>query len=182
MSMVTAAVMSTDRSDSRLPHILEQLAPLRPVVVKDRGNPWMTSRAAWSSAGPQATHHLVVQDDVRITPALASTVVELAAAYPDGAFAFYAQWDTNCAYRVRMAAFGGDPLVQASSRDWVPAQGLLLPREVFAAIAELPDDADRDDDEVLAALLYRSALARPVGITVPNATTIAVPVPRPADP
>lgn len=165
---MTAAVMSSDRVDSRLPHILDRLRRFDPVVVRDRGTPWRTARAAWSAIGPAASHHLVVQDDIRIAPALPDAATQLARAHPGAAFAFYAQWDTNCSYRVRMAALGGDRLVDASGRDWVPAQALLLPRQLCAAIAALPEDADRDDDEVLAALLYRSELAGRTGIAVPN--------------
>lgn len=168
MPVVTAAVMATRRPDSRLPHILDRLRPLNPQVIHDRGNPWKTARAAWGAVAPRATHHLVVQDDIRIAPGLPDAVVSLATSLPEVGFAFYAQWDTNCAYRVRMAAFGGDHLVEASARDWVPAQALLLPRHLCEAIAAMPEDADRDDDEVLAALLYRSELRCPVAISVPN--------------
>jgi hypothetical protein len=168
MSVVTAAVMTTERPDSRLPHILDRLRALAPAVVRDEGNPWKTARAAWAAAGPDATHHLVVQDDVRIAAVLPAAIAGLTRSFPDAAFAFYAQGDTNCGFRVRMGAFGGDRLVEASGRDWIPAQALLLPRHLCDALASMPADADRDDDEVLAALLFRSRLRCRVGIAVPN--------------
>lgn len=168
MGRVTAAVMSNDRPDSRLPHILDRLGPLDPVVVRDRGNPWRTAREAWLAAGPEASHHLVVQNDIRISAALPAAVEQLAAALPDAAIAFYCQWDTNSSYRVRMGTFGGDTIVQASAREWVPAQALLLPRRVCEAAAHIAEDVNHADDEVLAELLYLSADGCPVGITVPN--------------
>src|SRR5947209_11655393 len=117
MSHVTAAVMTCDRADNRLPHIIDRLRPLRPALIRDHGNPWKTARAAWSAAGPGATHHLVVQDDVRISRLLPDAVQRLADAHPDLGVAFYAPWNTNCGYRVRMAALGGECLVEASARD-----------------------------------------------------------------
>ena len=168
MGTVSAAVMTTERADSRLPHVLDRLRSLDPLVISDRGNPWMTARAAWSAARPGVSHHLVVQDDVRIAPALASAVRDLAAGFPDKAFAFYAQWDTNSSYRVRMAAFGADPAVQASAREWVPAQALLLPKRVCDLVRAVPEDFSPDDDEVLAMVLYYSEPGCEVGITVPN--------------
>lgn len=165
---VSAAVMSNGRVDGALPHILERLAPLRPTVVSNRGNPWRTARAAWAAIAPDATHHLVVQDDVRIAAHLPETLRRLATRYPDTGFACYAQWDTNCAYRVRMAALGGDRVVEASARDWVPSQGLLLPRRACEDVAGLADDLDSDDDEVLAARLYESGHRCRIAITVPN--------------
>ncbi|MCM0640389.1 hypothetical protein [Cellulomonas wangsupingiae] len=165
---VSAAVMDNDRLDTRLPHILERLAPLDPVVVADRGDPWRTSREAWSSIAPDATHHLVVQNDVRLAPDLLDAIAVLMAAHPDAGFAFYAQWDTNCAFRVRMGALGGDAVVEASARDWVPAQGLLLPRSACETLAGLPPDADRDDDEVLARVLFYAVEPVRLGLSVPN--------------
>jgi hypothetical protein len=168
MTNVSAAVMTVERPDSRLPHVLDRLRSLDPVIVENRGNPWKTARAAWGAARPGATHHLVVQDDIRIARGLGDAVRELAAGFPDRAFAFYAQWDTNSSYRVRMAAFGGDSIVQASAREWVPAQALLLPRRVCDAVCTMPDDLSRHDDEVLATVLYGAEFGCDVGISVPN--------------
>lgn len=168
VNRVSAAVMTRERADSRLPHVLDRLRSLDPLVIRDRGNPWKTARAAWGAARPGVTHHLVVQDDIRIAPALADVVRDLALRFPDRGFAFYAQWDTNSSYRVRMAAFGAEPMVQASAREWVPAQALLLPKRVCDLVYAMPEDHSRDDDEVLATVLYHREPGCDVGITVPN--------------
>jgi hypothetical protein len=164
---VSAAIMAKERIDSRVPHLLAELEALSPRVVEDRGTPWLTAKAAWRAMPSHATHHLVVQDDVRLAGGFVSTVRGLVPSHPTSPIAFYANANSTNGFRVRMTAFMGGGLVRAAAREWVPSLALLLPRSVVDELLAVADLAEGDDDEVLADL-FQSEDRDPLLITVPN--------------
>jgi hypothetical protein len=126
-----------------------------------------TARLAWRQAGPDATHHLVVQDDVRVRPGFVDRVAEAVARFPGHALAFFAEWGSATATAVRVAALRGEgwaPVVD----HYVPTQALVLPvavaREVDGFLAGLAPDTP--DDHALRDLLGRRGV--PCLVSVPN--------------
>lgn len=126
-----------------------------------------TARVAWQHVAADATHHLVVQDDVQVRPNFLTRVAEAAADHPQHALAFFAEWGSATANAVRLAALRGAgwaPVVD----HYVPTQALVLPavvaREVDGFLAGLAPDTP--DDIALRDLLLRRGI--PAVVTVPN--------------
>lgn len=63
-----------------------------------------TALVAWSAAAPEASHHLVVQDDVDAPAELLEIVTGAAARFPDEALVFYTNWHARNGAAARLAA------------------------------------------------------------------------------
>ncbi|MFF7610109.1 hypothetical protein [Streptomyces parvulus] len=106
-----------------------------------------TARLAWRSVAPDATHHLVLQDDAVLRPDFADTVAALAAARPRDSVSLFTEWGSRTANAVRAAALLGHawaPVVD----DYLPSVALVLPAalaggfEEYAAAKAAPDATD----------------------------------------
>lgn len=89
-----------------------------------------SANVAWNTVAPDdATHHLVLQDDVRLAEGFFEYVERVAAAVPDEAVAFYTGWDGRNGGVVRLAALSGAEWAYAIE-EHVPCLALMLPAEV----------------------------------------------------
>jgi hypothetical protein len=184
---LSAAIMHHPARAWLIPPLLRACAPLEPVVVPDpdpTGLPraLRTSREAWSAAAPDATHHLVLQDDVRPVPGFAAYVEALVRARPDAAIALCVNWDSphNSAL-VRRAALAGSAWARLSPFEWVPTLGLILPidraRELAALLRTLtPETFWADDDEAVANYCnrYRVPVYAPIPHLLDHGTAASV--------
>ncbi|MFJ5050463.1 hypothetical protein [Streptomyces sp. NPDC088719] len=169
---VSAAVMTHPRR-ARLAEGLARRTGI-PCVVADpepagRPNALRTSAEAWSRTTDDATHHLVVQDDIEPSAALLSTAHKAAARFPGRAIAFYTNWDCRNASAVRLAALAGAGWVSAIDGEYTPTLALLLPgrhARGFARYARRLVPTHTDDDEVMTE--YLAAREVPVLLSVPN--------------
>jgi hypothetical protein len=115
-----------------------------------RPSPLRTARIAWSSAREEATHHLVLQDDVVLAAGFARHLTELVARWPDHALALYVNWNSPYnSYRVRCAAVAGRSWAPMAPWEWIPTLGLVLParhaRDLAAYLRTLPITCTKDD-------------------------------------
>jgi hypothetical protein len=184
---LSAAIMHHPARTGLIPPLLSACAPLEPVVVLDpdpTGLPraLRTSRESWSAAAPDATHHLVLQDDVRPVPGFAAYVEALVRARPDAAIALCVNWDSphNSAL-VRRAALAGSAWARLSPFEWVPTLGLILPiyraRELAALLRTLtPETFWADDDEAVANYCnrYRVPVYAPIPHLLDHGTAASV--------
>jgi hypothetical protein len=170
---LSGAVMAHP-SRARAAHRLRAgLGALAPELVFDpdpSGPPssLRTARRAWSAAAPDATHHLVLQDDVAPCPGFADQVAAAARARPDDALAFFTEWGSRTAHMVRIAALTGAAWARAVD-EYLPAPALLLPARVargFDEYAAAKADPDTPDDVVLDAYLRELGVA--CYVSVPN--------------
>lgn len=155
--------------------LLSSCARLDPRVVLDPrpddfASPLRTAKVAWAAVSEDATHHMVLQDDIRLADGFSAQLLALLARHPDRALTLYTSWHTpQNSYLVRLAAVLGAPLAPLSAREWTPTLGLVLPaaraRQLAAFLAEFPDEA-RDDDWLVLTFLRR--LGSPVLATVPH--------------
>jgi hypothetical protein len=97
-----------------------------------------TALAAWRSIDPEATHHLVVQDDMILSAGLFERAQRAAAAMPDAALSFFALWDSRNGGAVRLGALAGARWVAAGS-EYTPSAILLLPRAVAAGFVDFAE-------------------------------------------
>jgi len=119
-------------------------------VLTGKGDNRVIQSGLRAAAGDDATHHLVLQDDVELAPGFASQVGRLVARWPDQAIALYVNWNSPYnSYRVRCAAMAGRPWAPLAPWEWIPTLGLVLParhaRGVAAYMRTLPDSYKSDD-------------------------------------
>ncbi|MET3977279.1 hypothetical protein [Cellulosimicrobium sp. 4261] len=155
--------------------LVRACAPLDVRVVEDPDpdgppSPLRTAKRAWAAVAPDATHHLVLQDDVTPVAGFAALVRRAVRARPRHAVALYSNWNSpRNAYLVRAAAAAGQAWAPLGHDEWVPTLGLVLPadgaRRLAAHLATLPDDA-RDDDEAVVTFCAREGY--PVVATLPH--------------
>jgi hypothetical protein len=158
-----------------IPSLLDACGPLAARVVEDPDptgfpSPLRTAKRAWAASLPGATHHLVLQDDVRPSAHFAQQLTAAIRARPDDAIALYVHWHSPLnAYLTRLAAVSGSAWAALSYREWVPTLGLVLPAAEADGLAEwlagYPDEV-RDDDELV--VEYCAARGLRVLATVPN--------------
>lgn len=86
-----------------------------------------TALVAWSAAAPEASHHLVVQDDVDAPAELLEIVTGAAARFPDEALVFYTNWHARNGAAARLAALAGASWVRAVPDEFTPSLAVCLP-------------------------------------------------------
>jgi hypothetical protein len=170
---LSAAVMTHPRRAHRAENLRNSAPDLDLRLVFDPrpdGPPTAvrTAQAAWAAAAPAATHHLVLQDDVRLPVGVARTVRAIVAARPRDAVALFCEWGSRTAHLVRLAALTGQAWAEVVD-DYVPTQALVLPRRLIAGAVErlaLADRSGEPDDLALQRYLVGSGCVPYVA--VPN--------------
>ncbi len=155
---IRVAIMHHPKRAATLGRIIDGCAGLGVEVVTDPRpdgppSPLRTAQRAWSAVADDATHHLVLQDDVRLVTGFASAVTAAVRARPDAVIALSVNSDSpHNSYRVRRAACAGLPWARLCPDEWVPTLGLLMPaaqaRRLGAHLTGVPEEL-RDDDEVI---------------------------------
>jgi hypothetical protein len=150
--------------------LLAALADLEPTVVIDpdpAGPPssLRTARRAWAAVAPDATHHLVLQDDAWPAAGFAQHVREAAAARPGHAISLFAHWGSRTSFAVRLAALTGRGWAEVID-GYTPTVGLILPAAAARAFAGLGESRTPKDDVEMRRFLLREAI--PSCVTVPN--------------
>lgn len=153
--VISAALMLHPARQDRVADITCRSAPIPLQLAMDpepeqEPSPLRAARLAWAAAADDATHHLVLQDDIELAQDFAAQVQRLAARWPEHAIALYVNWNSPYnSYRVRCAAMAGRPWAPLAPWEWIPTLGLLLPvrhaRAVAAFMRTLPDSYKSDD-------------------------------------
>ena len=126
-----------------------------------------TAAAAWAAVAPDATHHLVLQDDVLLAEGFFEHARAAARAAPTDAIAFYANWNSRNGAAVRTAALSGADWVWALD-EYTPCVALMLPAAIAAGYAAFAaaDDAGWPYDVLM--FRYLRSTGTRTRITVPN--------------
>ncbi|MEV4412420.1 hypothetical protein [Catellatospora sp. NPDC049609] len=126
--------------------------------------------AAWSAGVADATHVLVIQDDVILSDTFLPTVLAGIELLPDAALAFYAHNDSPNGALIRLSAAAGADWVEAiTEADYLPCQAVLMPVPLVRRLTEFmrPLVGLRfDDDDVLAQFLTTAGV--PTYLSVPS--------------
>ncbi|MEU5403281.1 hypothetical protein ABZ348_28775 [Streptomyces sp. NPDC005963] len=88
-----------------------------------------TALAAWSSIEEDATHQLVIQDDMMLSENFFERVRLAIKAMPDAALALFALWDSRNGAAVRWGAMTGARWVGAVN-EYFPCVAIVLPRPI----------------------------------------------------
>lgn len=152
------------------------LTGLRPVpavlcVDPEPAGPAVFTRAgalAWRAAPPEATHHLVLEDDVTLAPNFIGRVRALIAASPDAAIGLFANWGSLTGAAARLVAIRGGrwaPVID----EYMPNQGLVLPAAVGRRLADfLAHEADPEVQTDLLILPFLRRIGVRALVPVPN--------------
>lgn len=130
-----------------------------------------TARRAWAALPETATHHLVLQDDVRGTAELGWHVRSAVTAMPNTPLCFFTEWGSKTAQLSRLAALAGCHWARIPDHLHT-SQAILLPAAIvadFLAHVETPGVAADDtvaDADVLFGFLRDRGL-EPL-VAVPN--------------
>lgn len=164
---ITLAIMHHPSRAKRIPALVRACAPLVPQVISDPDpggppSPLRTAKRAWAAVDAPATHHVVLQDDVRPCASFAHRLREVLASCPHHAVALYVNSNSpQNSYLVRRAAALGSPWAPLSLVEYTPTLGLAFPADQAAALAaylaDLPDSL-RDDDEAVTQFCRREKI------------------------
>jgi len=125
-----------------------------------------TAVRAWAAAG-DATHHLVLQDDVVVIDGFIDHVLQDVVEFPEAALAYFAHWSCLNGMAVRLGALLDARWVEAI-HEWTPCLALVLPRRVALGFAEFGlsyHHEPRRDDNVMQLLLTSKGV--PTYLSVP---------------
>lgn len=166
---LSAAVMTHPARADRARELAELIPELHPVCVVDDSGPERGNLAnavrAWEAVGVDATHHLVLQDDVILCDRFVERVLAAARARPGDAISLFCEWGSRSANLVRMAAWRDLSWARAVDM-YTPSQGLIMPRAMALDFVADVDDPTGADDLALSSFLRRGGHSSVV--TVPN--------------
>ncbi|WP_203910008.1 hypothetical protein [Rhizocola hellebori] len=160
--------MTHPRRLSSAQALRERHPELDPVIVFDP-EPEATpsalrgARLAWANAPADATHLLVVQDDMILGQDIARHVMSAARAMPDAVLSFFTEWGSRTAHALRLAAVVGGSWVEVID-PYVPTSVHLMPTAIGRRVAEYPGD---EADDVLL-LRFVKEFGIPAYASVPN--------------
>ncbi|MDA1361038.1 hypothetical protein O1R50_15510 [Glycomyces luteolus] len=166
--LLSTAIMTHPAREDRARKLAESLPELNPAVIVDDTEPGRGNLAnalrAWAAVGEDATHHLVLQDDVVPCENFTALVHRAVAARPAEAISLFCEWGSRSATLARVAARRGWAWARAVDM-YTPSQGLVLPREHALAFAAAEDTGGADD---LAIVEYLRRNRIDNLVTVPN--------------
>ncbi|MGC0315946.1 nucleoside-diphosphate-sugar epimerase [Kitasatospora acidiphila] len=94
-----------------------------------------TALAAWRSIAPDATHHLLLQDDMILSDSFFERVHRAVEEMPDAALSLFCLWDSRNGAAVRLGALAGARWVEAVN-EYTPTVAIVLPRRAAVGFAE----------------------------------------------
>ncbi|WP_196279540.1 hypothetical protein [Catellatospora vulcania] len=166
---LSTVIMTHPARADRAQALADQLVKLSPALVVDTGEPGRGNLGnavrAWAAVGTDATHHLVLQDDVIPCDGFADQLHRAVRARPDDAVSLFCEWGSRTANLVRAAAWQGWSWARAVDV-YTPSQGLVLPRQAALDFAASVADPTGADDLALSAHLRGTG--RRTLVTVPN--------------
>lgn len=152
---VSVAVMSHPRRSREASALARRLENARVVFDPEPGDeptPLKTSLHAWRAVEPEATHHLVVQDDIEPSEGFLQRVRDGIQLFPDSAIAFYCNWNSVNGAAVRLAAAAGATWAEETGAEYFPTLAMVLPSRHIDAYLEFAAPFAclwRDDDELM---------------------------------
>ncbi|MEV6930397.1 hypothetical protein AB0M46_38755 [Dactylosporangium sp. NPDC051485] len=126
-----------------------------------------TAKLAWNTVREDATHQLVLQQDVQLCVGFTAAMHQALRVAPEGAIALHGNWVMPTAQAVRLAAFTGASWTQVVDPR-SPTQALIIPAPLarqFAGYAERYSD-DMPDNRAMFEFLMEHGLK--TYIAVPN--------------
>lgn len=129
---------------------------------------WRTACRAWSSAPSDATHHLVLQDDVQLSSRFMERVRTAIEREPHAALSFFAEWGSRTASAIRIGLLSESAWSPVLD-DYIPTQALVLPVDVANGFEEYARKftTEVDPDDVVM-LEYLRSSRTPMAVSTHN--------------
>lgn len=164
MIKLSIAVMHHPKRAHMLPALLDAIgAPATVITDHDSAGVWPTARRAWEAYDAEATHHLVIQDDVQLCRNFHQAAVNALTAQHRSPVTFYANRK-----HIETAAANGVNWAVIPDGVWGPA--FCLPTQHIKPWLVWCDEyvapSFKHDDERLA--MYLLSIEEPVWCTVPS--------------
>lgn len=129
-----------------------------------------SARVAFGAAERhETTHHLVLQDDVRLAGGFVGTVERYLAAHPEAVVSFFVEWGSRTATLARWAVFTGSGAVPVVN-PYVPTVALALPSGLSVALGRFLTDeglAEEPDDREVLRFVRRTGTYALVAVPTP---------------
>lgn len=163
---ISVSIMTHPKRRELADDLCERLGGLAPRIVVDPdpdGPPTAvrTAAAAWRAAPRDATHHLVIQDDVHLSRDFVSALADEVRAAPTCCLSLYAGWANRVGATARAAALAGRRRF-VIEESFVPAPALILPADVAREAGAYLDahlaHADLGDSTLLSRFLRERAI------------------------
>ncbi len=126
-----------------------------------------TARAAWAAVDADATHHLVLQDDVLLCADFPRVVGQALTVAPEGAIALFVSWSMTTAQAIRLAALTGASWTRLQD-GWTPTQALVLPAAWAREFAEVAADLSDTEPDNRAMHAFLAERGRETYVSIPN--------------
>ncbi|WP_051951754.1 hypothetical protein [Actinacidiphila yeochonensis] len=127
-----------------------------------------SAQRAWAAVGADATHHLVLQDDVRLTKGFLAAARSLTEHRPDGVTSLFVEWGAWTGGVARIAALTGAGWAEVVD-NYVPTQAVIMPAGTARAVSEYFAEALRGDEPDDVALRgYLASTGTVPHVSVPN--------------
>ncbi|MBP1999934.1 GR25 family glycosyltransferase involved in LPS biosynthesis [Paenibacillus shirakamiensis] len=153
--------------------VAEQLSHETVDIIIDP-DPWSgpatlrTSIKAWASIKPDATHHIVLQDDVLLVDQFMDHVRDAVSMSPHTPVAFHTDWMSRNGMVVRLGTWSGARMIDAVP-EYTPCLALVMPRHqiegFLSFVKDWPDPLEADDDVMRK---YFAAYQIQLKLTLPN--------------
>jgi len=124
-----------------------------------------TALPSWAAVAPDATHHLVLQDDVTLCRDFPARLTAAVSAVPDRPLGLFTDSGTRTAHGLRIAAARGVSWAECTDH-FVPAQAIVL----HAAMARgfVASVAPDEDDDAVGLRSYLAGAGAALLVCVPN--------------
>jgi hypothetical protein len=166
---ISVAIMTHPRRLDSARQLRDQHPELDPRIVVDPEpdgppSPLRTAALAWAAVGDDATHHLVLQDDVLLCPGFREQLLAAVRARPKAALSFFTHWASHLSHAVRVAALCGFTWTEVVGK-YVPTLALAAPALVARDMASALSVADTTKDDVaVRQYLYKSGVEAYVAV------------------
>lgn len=168
---ISVAIMAHPRRAAQARQLASKFEMLEPMIVLDPepdGPPSAvrTARLAWARATADASHHLVLQEDVDIPTGFEQTLMQAVSLQRDKAIMLSAEWSSRTGQAVRAAAFSG--------ANWAPLRNTSL----WAAGVVLPSRSAIEFSRYLQGLVTERDSAALLAFADERGLDVVIPVPN----
>ena len=127
-----------------------------------------TAVHAWRAVKDDATHHLVLQDDVLLCADFTSALGLAVRGRPDDALSLFTEWGSRTSHAARLAALSSEVWAEVVD-EYVPTLALVLPADLARGFARFAAgrETGSDPDDVVMCEFLRTCGVRML-VSVPN--------------
>ncbi len=171
MKKVSISIMAIPFRRANVEKIVSKIPEIPISVIYDTKSEgcWQTAKKAWRSMPPDATHHLVLQDDIDVCDNFYATVLKVVEANPKAIISLFA------------SRFRAEEMADAQARgvSWMvrsrglTAQAILMPRQyvidfLYFCAMNIREGVWKPDQDDIRVRIWQNERKYPTWFTVPE--------------